>query len=100
MIEYLDELGITGYLATNGQEALDMAGKVHPGLILLDLTMPGMDGIGFLERRAGNSDLQGIPVIITSAVGLADSIRRALQLGARDYIRKPITLDVLQRKLE
>ena len=79
-------------LAKDGQECLDLVRKEKPSLILLDVRLPGMDGIEVLENiRKVHPE---IPVIIVSAVGTHKTVIDALKLGAVDFIAKP--LDVIQ----
>ena len=79
-------------LAKDGQECLDLIRRERPGLILLDVRLPGMDGIEVLERI--KKIRPEIPIIIVSAVGTHKTVIDALKLGAVDFIAKP--LDVVQ----
>lgn len=75
--------------AINGLEAMDkLAFESGIDLIILDINMPKMNGLSFLEvmRRDGYGH---IPVVVISTEGKDDDIRRALELGARAYIKKP-----------
>lgn len=99
MIEYLDQLGLEGYLAKNGLEALDVARDIRPDVILLDLMMPRLDGLKFLEERKADPVLQACAVIVTSAIGQVEKVREAIAKGANDYIRKPVGFDTFQEKL-
>lgn len=72
--------------AANGKEALTKLNEVHPSLILLDMMMPEMDGWQTIDKVQEISD---VPIIILSAMNQTDSIIRALQMGADDYITKP-----------
>ena len=92
-----DILGDEGYRVTgveNGVEALAyLRARTRPSLILLDMTMPEMDGWRFRLEQQKNPELAGIPVVILSAHG---SIREAaLVLGAADYLRKPLRVESL-----
>ncbi|MCE1252271.1 MAG: response regulator transcription factor [Anaerolineae bacterium] len=73
--------------APNGQEGIKKLPQVSPDIVLLDLMMPDGDGWEMLERIRMTSDL---PVIIMSAISQKESIVKALQMGADDYITKPI----------
>jgi putative two-component system response regulator len=76
--------------ATDGKTALETAERERPDLILLDVVMPGIDGYEVCRRLKDNHETQNIPVIfITALAGGADEIR-GLELGARDYLTKPI----------
>jgi len=80
-------------VARDGEQGLLLAREVKPALILLDIQLPGIDGIGVLKALRADADLETIPVIITS---VHDAREEALQLGARGYITKPLDRHVLQ----
>lgn len=74
--------------AGNGQEALDAYRACRPGVVLLDLLMPVMDGFGFLE--AVRREDPAAKVIVCSAAVKREMVMRALRLGAADFIAKPV----------
>ncbi|MCF8167388.1 MAG: two-component system response regulator [Rhodoferax sp.] len=79
-------------IAVNGERALRIAaGDSKPDLILLDIMMPGMSGYEVCQRLKRNSDTQGIPVIFVTAMNEVEDERKGLDLGAVDYITKPIS---------
>jgi two-component system, chemotaxis family, chemotaxis protein CheY len=82
--------------AMNGQEALDLLG-VHKGvqLILLDINMPVMNGVQFMEKARTLAITRDIPVIIISTEGKESDTLRGLQLGAKAYVQKPFQPDLL-----
>ena len=90
--EVLRDERYTVLLARDGGEALDLLAKDPvPGLILLDLAMPGIDGAAFLERQRKDPRLRGIPVVVFSADD------RAPRSGAAGWLRKPVDLgDLLE----
>ena len=85
--------------AINGVDAMEVANKEIPDLILLDWDMPGMSGIEVLEKLKSNTDTSLIPVIIaTGAMLSATNLEQALAKGAVDYIRKPFeSIELLAR---
>ncbi len=86
----MDE-GYETWVAENGPQALDMVRDGTPSLVLLDIWMPGMDGIEVLERmRAVVPDLL---VLIMSGHGSIETAVKAIKLGAYDYIEKPLSLE-------
>jgi CheY-like chemotaxis protein len=89
--EALAGAGLDVATATNGREALDQLARdaPPPAMILLDLMMPVLDGIGFMVERARREDLRAIPVVVLTASG----IRRVE--GARAVLQKPFALDDL-----
>jgi two-component system response regulator len=83
--------------AATGAEALTMlrAGQVNPGLILLDLNMPGLDGRRVLAILKGDVELRRIPVVILTTSSDERDVEDCYQLGANTYIQKPVDLDGL-----
>jgi two-component system, chemotaxis family, chemotaxis protein CheY len=82
--------------AMNGQQALDLL-AVHEGvdLILLDINMPVMNGVQFMEKAGTLPAVRNIPVIIISTEGKESDTLRGLQLGAKGYLKKPFQPDLL-----
>ena len=79
-------------LARNGKEALDLAFKHQPDLVLLDVMMPEMDGYQVCHELKANRDTQLIPVVmITALTDLGDKIR-GIEVGADDFLNKPFNL--------
>lgn len=74
----------------NSQNALDNLAEINPDIILLDVMMPGVDGITFLTKVRENHDFDHVRIIMVSAVSEAEEILRTGSLGANDYITKPI----------
>jgi CheY-like chemotaxis protein len=83
----------------SGQQALAWLEDNYPDVILLDIMMPVMDGIEVLEKIQANDRLKGIPVIMVTAKTEMDSIKATLNLGAQDYVKKPIDFTELQTKV-
>jgi diguanylate cyclase (GGDEF)-like protein len=79
----------TVVFAKSGEEALVMAKKVMPDIILLDVMMPDMDGYTVCARLKASSTLSHIPVIFVTAMGEVEDETRGLEMGAIDYIMKP-----------
>ena len=79
--------------AAEGQEALDKLRYMKPDLILLDLVMPGMNGVGFLKAIKKNKDLSGIPVIVyTTDLSIFEE-EEVLSLGAVQVYIKPLDFE-------
>jgi signal transduction histidine kinase len=85
---------------SSGQDALDMLVQAPFDLILLDIMMPGMTGLQTLEHIRANPRTSDIPVILISALSEADDITNGLEMGANDYISKPIDLDVTRARIQ
>lgn len=87
-------------MAKSGELAIQMAEKLHPDLILLDIKMPGMDGFETMQRLSENSKCSDIPVILLTADKDNDNEVRGLKLGASDFIRKPYEPEVMLSRIE
>lgn len=89
--EVLQREGYTTFQAANGLQALEIVNENVPDLILLDMKIPGMDGIEILKRvRQNHKDLK---VIIMTAYGELDMIQEAMDLGALTHFSKPFDID-------
>ncbi len=88
--DFLTEEGYRVILATNGAEALGLAEIENPEVILLDINMPGIDGIEVCKRLKAQEQTQFIPIIIITA--LVDSGFIAYLEGADDFVSKPFNL--------
>src|SRR3954470_3276916 len=84
--------------ANNGLEGLAVAAKETPHLILLDITMPVMDGVEMLTKLKMDASLKGIPVIMLTAEGGRDHVLKIAKIGVRDYLVKPFKEEVLIEK--
>ncbi|WP_404424034.1 PleD family two-component system response regulator [Nibricoccus sp. IMCC34717] len=84
--------------AANGVEGLAAASKENPDLILLDITMPVMDGVEMLTKVKSDPALKQIPVIMLTAEGGRDNVLKIAKIGVRDYIVKPFKEEVLVEK--
>jgi adenylate cyclase len=99
LMRSLELLGHRVESAENGRIALEMLRGVPFDLVLLDMAMPEMDGFQVLEAMVGDAQLRDIPVIVTSALeGLADVVR-CVELGADDYLRKPVNPVLLKARI-
>ncbi|MBE0534116.1 MAG: response regulator [Phycisphaerae bacterium] len=90
----LADMDVETHSAVNGEEALAMLKDADFGLVLLDLRMPGMDGMEVLARL--REDRPDIRVIIITAHGTIDCAVDAMKLGAVDFIQKPFTPDEIR----
>lgn len=95
LFEVLSEEGYDVAVAANGLEGLEKSKDLNPDLTLMDMKMPGMDGIETLRelKRAGRGD----KVIMMTAYGELDLVNEARQIGAFDYITKPFDIMELCR---
>jgi two-component system chemotaxis response regulator CheY len=85
--------------AEDGAQGLDRAQDSRPDLILLDIMMPKMSGIDFLEVRMGSDELSRIPVVVISVLGERSHVVAAVSRGACGYVTKPFDPRGLQSKV-
>ena len=83
----------------DGAKALDLAGRIPPDVILLDVMMPGMDGFEVCSRLKSSHDTDTIPVILMTGMDRNDAETRGLSLGAVDYVTKPVDPQVIERRV-
>jgi CheY-like chemotaxis protein len=95
LCEILADAGYPVQQAQNGQVALDRVHEELPGVVLLDLKMPVLDGWGVMERMRGDARASAVPILILSAYGFE---WEAELLGAQGYIPKSVGMDeILER---
>ena len=92
----LSRAGFDVHTVTNGEDALDLAAEIHPDAVILDLGLPGADGLSVLDELREWSDL---PVVVVSGATTAFEIRRGLDRGADDYLTKPFAPDELAARV-
>lgn len=100
--EYLnkeEELEVVA-IATNGEEAVDAILKYQPDVVLLDVIVPKLDGIGVLERLSVMKLKKNPTYIMISAVGQDKITQRAISLGAEYYILKPFDINILIQRIK
>jgi DNA-binding response OmpR family regulator len=81
--------------ATNGREAVEIATRERPDLLLIDLNMPEMDGYEAIQRMRRDLSLATLPIVVVTAEDGPGIERRVLELGADDYIVKPFDPEIL-----
>ena len=85
--------------ASNGEDGLALAMRYKPDLILLDLMLPGMDGLSVCRRLKSSPDTRMIPIIMLTAKSDESDIVVGLEMGANDYITKPFSRKVLTARI-
>lgn len=85
--------------ATNGYEGCILAGALKPDLVILDIMMPGMDGFEVCRRLKGTDETRNAQVLVVSGFMEDDNIRRMRELGATDFLEKPVNIATIQAKV-
>ncbi len=75
--------------AASGAEALELARRIHPAAMVVDVMMPEMDGLELIRRLRANEATADIPIVCCSARSLAGDVEAGLAAGADDYVTKP-----------
>ena len=97
--DLLEDDGYEVFVAADGTEAIERAETLHPDLVLLDIAMPDMDGIELLLKLKAHGDTRGISVIVVTAYDRDDKVVGALELGATDFIAKPVSAAVVRARV-
>lgn len=99
-IEFILEMeGYEVHTARDGEEALEVAERVRPDLILLDINMPRKDGYEVCRILRGREDMAGIKVIMLTAKGQTLERKKGLEVGADEYVTKPFGAEDLLEKI-
>ena len=91
----VEQQGYSVSLAEDGAQALELLRSQTFGLVLLDLLMPGVDGFEVLRQMQADEKLRGIPVIVVSGSGGAESVARCIKMGAAGHLSKPVDPELL-----
>lgn len=95
----LQRIGFHVILATNGKEAIDKAFSEHPHLILMDMSLPEVDGLEATRRIKAQEETHFIPVIALTPHAMAEDLNLTLAAGCDDYDSKPIDFRRLISKI-
>ncbi len=97
---YLTAKGYRSIVANDGQAAIELTQKHHPDLILMDIQMPGMDGLEAIVKIRRNTQLVAIPIIALTALAMDGDREKCLRAGANDYFTKPVKLRQLHSTIQ
>ena len=95
----LEQLGHAVAFAENGRQALEALQQRRVDLVLLDIEMPEMDGYQTLAALAADPRLRDVPVVMMSSVEEVDSVARCIEMGAEDYLFKPVNPVLLRARV-
>ena len=96
----LEDLGYLIVEAEDGKQAVDIAESERPDLILMDLSLPVMDGLAAAKRIRGSEELAGIPIIAVTAHQESDFRNEAKAVGFDAYVTKPVDVDFLNELIQ
>ena len=90
---FLQQQGYRVLTAGNGEDAITVAAQMMPNLILMDINLPTLDGLGATRRIRENDALRDIPIVAITAFGTEGFQRAAYDVGVSGYLTKPLDLD-------
>jgi two-component system sensor histidine kinase TorS len=97
---FLENMGHEVLLAVDGYRAIELAARERPDLVLIDVSMPGMDGLEAARRIRAIAGLERLPILAMSAHVYKDEVASYLQAGMDGFVGKPLTPEALARALE
>jgi two-component system cell cycle response regulator DivK len=100
IVDVLTSLNYEVIQATDGQRGLEMVDQERPDLVLMDLSLPKMDGWTATRKLKAENELKVIPIIALTAHAMVGDRERALEAGCDDYVSKPINIQELAAKLK
>ena len=101
LMRMLNTLGFDSVEAVNGREGLDRLREMGASdLVLVDWNMPEMDGVDFVRAVRAKSEYDSVPLVMVTAHNDMESVAKALEAGATEFIMKPFTEEVIREKLE
>jgi DNA-binding response OmpR family regulator len=99
IVTFLKDEGLDAKLARDGDQAMRLVDQLRPSAMILDLMMPRRDGFSVLRELRADGRINGLPVIVVTAIfGLSERLY-ATELGAADYVTKPFELDELLERV-
>ncbi|MEN9563952.1 MAG: hypothetical protein RIR73_2196 [Chloroflexota bacterium] len=98
--EYLESHGYQIIVAHNGFEAIEKAEEVHPNLFLMDIQMPALDGLEAIRRLRAGTRFASTPIIALTALAMPGDRERCFDVGANEYMSKPVSLKLLAKTIE
>jgi CheY-like chemotaxis protein len=98
--DYLQSVGYQVISARDALTGIEMARSTRPDLILMDIQLPGMDGLDATRRLRADPDFRTLPIIALTALAMPGDRERCLAAGANDYVTKPVSLKELAKLIE
>lgn len=96
----LEKYGYEVNAARDGGEGFDLAARLKPDIILLDIQLPIMDGYAVARRLRTNAALARVPIIAVTSYAMAGDREKALEAGCNGYIEKPINPETFMQQIE
>ena len=98
--DFLESYGYQLLVAHDGIEAIAMLDEISPDLILMDIQMPGMDGLEAIRRLRSQPRFDSLPIVALTALAMPGDREHCLEAGANEYLSKPVELKLLLYVIE
>ncbi len=98
--QHLETAGFSVISAKNGKQGVTIAIKENPHLILIDILMPGMDGLIAIRNIRSNPQIKDIPILAITALFRESELKGCMEAGCNDYIVKPFTFEEFREKIQ
>jgi CheY-like chemotaxis protein len=98
--DYLEKKGYSVLTTQSASSGIDQARRYRPDLILMDVQLPGMDGLEATRRLRLDPEFRTIPILALTALEMPGDRERCLASGATDYMAKPVSLNKLAQMIE
>jgi CheY-like chemotaxis protein len=96
----LEHNGFQVVAARSGPEGIELAGRIRPDLIILDIQLPLMDGYAVARELRANQALKDVPIVAVTSYAMVGDRERILETGCNGYIEKPINPDTFKSEIE
>ena len=94
-----EEPKITAHTEIDSTKAISRIKELPPDLLLIDIMIPKIDGIQLIQQIKADNEIKDIPIIVISAKTDNETIKKVMQLGVKEYIKKPIDLDEIEVRI-
>lgn len=98
--EALFKEGYTIFVAMDGQQAINIAERMSPDIIIMDAIMPNLDGFEACRQLKKNRELRDVPVIFMTGLSNSEDVIKGLEAGGVDYVNKPVNFDELSARIQ
>jgi len=100
LVSQIELMGFSAVPAGDGREGVEKAIQEKPHLILMDIELPGVDGLEAVRILRSNPETQNIPILVAAALFRESDLRSCIEAGCDDYIVKPFSFQELQAKVQ
>ena len=100
MGQHLKQYDVNISIASNGLQAINITNKIKPDLILMDISMPELDGLDVTKLILSNEETKHIPIIFLTALSAEEDVIKGFEIGGVDYVTKPFNSKILLQRIK